>query len=51
MGLLGSVMDIGHTTGPLVSGILVVYFGIEKAFIGAGIVLLVFALVFAMKVR
>ncbi len=51
MGLLGSVMDIGHTTGPLVSGILVVYFGIEKAFIGAGVVLLVFALVFALKVR
>jgi len=38
MGLLGSIMDIGHTTGPLVSGIVAYYFGIAKSFLGASIV-------------
>jgi len=51
MGILGSVMDIGHTTGPLVSGFLAVYFGLEKAFTGAGVVLLLIALGFFAKVR
>jgi len=49
MGILGSVMDIGHTTGPLVSGFLAVYFGLEKAFIGAGVVLLLIALGFLLN--
>jgi MFS family permease len=51
MGILGSVMDIGHTTGPLVSGFLAVYFGLEKAFTGAGVVLLLIALGFFAKVQ
>jgi MFS family permease len=46
MGILGSIMDIGHTAGPLVSGIVVTYFGFEKAFFGASLVLLLFAFVF-----
>lgn len=46
MGILGSIMDIGHTTGPLISGIAATYFGFEKAFMGASLVLLLFAFVF-----
>lgn len=38
MGLLGSIMDIGHTTGPLVSGIVAHHFGIAKSFLVASIV-------------
>ncbi len=45
MGLLGSIMDIGHTTGPLVSGIIAYNFGIAKSFLGAS-VLMVFAGIF-----
>jgi hypothetical protein len=39
MGILGSIMDIGHTTGPLISGIVALYFGFGKAFMGAASVL------------
>jgi MFS family permease len=46
MGILGSIMDIGHTTGPLVSGIIAAYFGISKSFIGASVVLVVAAFIF-----
>ncbi|HCC68963.1 MAG TPA: MFS transporter [Nitrospiraceae bacterium] len=45
MGVLGSIMDIGHTTGPIVSGILVAYFGFATAFLGASLVLLASAVV------
>ena len=38
MGLLGSIMDIGHTTGPLISGIAAHHFGIATSFQGAAIV-------------
>lgn len=46
MGILGSIMDIGHTTGPLISGIVAAYFGFEKAFAGASLVLIAAALLF-----
>ncbi len=46
MGILGSVMDTGHTTGPLLSGIIASYLGFGKAFTGAGMVIFIFALVF-----
>jgi MFS transporter, DHA1 family, multidrug resistance protein len=46
MGILGSIMDIGHTTGPLASGIIAAYFGISKSFIGASLVLLLAACIF-----
>lgn len=46
MGLLGSIMDIGHTTGPLVSGIVASRFGYPKSFITASVVLMIFAAVF-----
>lgn len=40
MGLLGSVMDVGHTAGPIVAGLLAARFGFGTAFIAATIVLL-----------
>ncbi|MCS7215032.1 MAG: MFS transporter [Thermodesulfovibrio sp.] len=41
MGILGSVMDIGHTIGPLISGIVASFFGFKKAFITASAILIV----------
>jgi len=46
MGILGSIMDIGHTTGPLISGIVALYLGFGKAFIGAASVLAFIACIF-----
>ena len=39
MGLLGSIMDIGHTTGPLFSGLIASAYGLTYSFLGAAIVL------------
>jgi MFS transporter, DHA1 family, multidrug resistance protein len=50
MGVLGSIMDIGHTMGPLVSGIIAAYSGITKSFIGASLVLILAACIFWMSV-
>jgi MFS transporter, DHA1 family, multidrug resistance protein len=47
MGLLGSIMDIGHTTGPLASGFVAARFGYPKSFIAASFVLVVFAFIFS----
>lgn len=47
MGLLGSVMDIGHTTGPLVAGIVASYLGLRISFISASAVLISASLLFA----
>lgn len=46
MGVLGSVMDIGHTTGPIVAGIIAAAFGFSYAFVGAGVVLAFTAVLF-----
>lgn len=50
MGILGSIMDIGHTTGPLFSGIAAYYFGYGMSFAGAALVLLTAAIVFRFSV-
>jgi len=47
MGLLGSVMDIGHTTGPLVAGILASSFGFRISFVSASVVLICASLLFS----
>lgn len=47
MGILGSIMDIGHTAGPLISGLVVSVFGYEQSFAGAALVLFVSAWFFA----
>lgn len=46
MGVLGSIMDIGHTTGPLFSGIVATYFGFGNAFIAVSLVLVIVAFLF-----
>ncbi len=46
MGLLGSVMDIGHTTGPLAAGIVAGFFGFKIAFVSASVVLVLASLLF-----
>jgi MFS family permease len=50
MGILGSIMDMGHTTGPLVSGIVAAYFGISRSFIGASLVVAVIAMIYLVTV-
>jgi len=40
MGMLGSLMDIGHATGPIVGGILAVSFNLTVAFLSGTMVLL-----------
>jgi predicted MFS family arabinose efflux permease len=51
MGILGSIMDIGHTTGPLFSGIVATYFGFGKAFIAVSLVLIIAAFLFLVTLR
>ena len=46
MGALGSIMDIGHTTGPVVAGILAVSYGLTISFISGGVMLAICALYF-----
>jgi len=33
MGILGSIMDIGHTSGPLLSGVVAASFGYTQSFL------------------
>jgi len=40
MGLLGSIMDIGHSAGPLAAGAVAALFGVASAFVASGAVLL-----------
>lgn len=47
MGVLGSIMDIGHTTGPIIAGLVAGSFGYTFAFISASAVLVGVALAFA----
>jgi len=47
MGVLGSIMDIGHTTGPLVAGVVAGSLGYSFSFISASAVLAGLAMVFA----
>lgn len=46
MGALGSIMDIGHTTGPVVAGALAVSYGLSVSFISGGVVLAAGSLLF-----
>lgn len=51
MGMLGSIMDVGHTAGPLVSGMAAASFGYSLSFAGAGLALLMISLWFIFTVR
>jgi MFS family permease len=46
MGTLGSIMDIGHTTGPIIAGIIASQFALGYSFIGASLVLIAMAVLF-----
>ncbi len=50
MGILGSVMDIGHTAGPLVSGLVAARLGIGTSFLGAAFVVAGVGMIFAASV-
>jgi DHA1 family multidrug resistance protein-like MFS transporter len=50
MGILGSIMDIGHTTGPLVAGFVAGSFGYYFSFVTAAAVLIGVALLFAVVI-
>jgi MFS family permease len=39
MGVFGTVMDVGHSAGPLVSGMVVAFGGFKAAFMGSAIIL------------
>jgi MFS transporter, DHA1 family, multidrug resistance protein len=51
MGTLGSIMDIGHTAGPVVAGVLASHLGMGYSFIGASLVLVAAALLFLAGVK
>ena len=46
MGTLGSIMDVGHTTGPIVAGLVATQFGMGYSFIAASLVLVSMAFLF-----
>jgi MFS family permease len=39
MGVFGTIMDVGHSAGPLVSGMVVAFWGFKAAFMGSAIIL------------
>ena len=39
MGIFGTIMDVGHSAGPLASGVLVAAFGFEASFLAAAMVI------------
>ena len=51
MGLLGSIMDIGHSTGPLVAGMIISGFGNPAGFFCSGLIVVVAGSVFAIHGR
>ncbi len=51
MGLFGTLMDVGHASGPVLGGALIGRFGYSTAFVVAAAVLFLSALLFAAKVR
>jgi len=48
MGIFGTIMDVGHSAGPLVSGVVAAYLGYQAAFVGAAIVLAVSMVAFSL---
>ena len=50
MGILGSIMDIGHTAGPLVAGVVAGSYGYNFSFVTAAAVLIGVAVIFAVVI-
>ena len=51
LGTLSSIMDVGHSTGPMIGGLLVGAIGFRSAFAGVGTALFVVALLFAFLMK
>ena len=51
MGLLSSIMDVGHATGPLVAGFVALYYGLPAALLTAAAILGVATLLFRLAAR
>ena len=51
LGVLSSVMDVGHSTGPMVTGLLVAAWGYGPAFALVAVLLTTYAAIFAILVR
>ena len=51
MGLLGSIMDVGHSSGPLAAGMILDAFGNAAGVFCSGLVILGAGIVFALNVR
>lgn len=51
MGVLGSIMDMGHTTGPVVSGVVAAYFGLSRSFMAASLVLILALIIFNLSIH
>jgi len=51
LGILSSIMDVGHSTGPMVGGLLVGAFGYATAFGTVAAILMVTAIVFFIVIR
>ncbi len=50
MGMLGSIMDIGHTAGPFISGIVASHLGFAASFLGAAFVLAIASVIFLLLI-
>jgi DHA1 family multidrug resistance protein-like MFS transporter len=51
LGILSSIMDIGHSSGPMVTGLLISAYSYQMAFGIVGIVLVVVSLIFGFTMR
>ena len=51
MGVFGSVMDVGHSTGPLAGGLISSYYGFGNCFLAASVALLVVACFFLIRMN
>lgn len=51
MGIYGSVMDIGHSMGPLLGGVVSTYYGFRNCFISSALILIIIAFFFMIKMR
>src|SRR4030042_5988668 len=51
LGILSSIMDVGHSSGPMVSGVLISAYSYRMAFGIVGIGLIVVSLIFGFMMR
>jgi MFS family permease len=51
MGTLSSIMDIGHSTGPMIAGVLIGAYSYRVAFGTVGIILVVVSLIYGLTMR